>query len=252
DEPQSAIERVAAQQGAPLLARGQAFDAAVQPQPESESLAGQKIDYWEKSAQGTWTLDGIHLPFLGDHQAANAAAAMAALRQLTGRGFDIPYDAIRLGLSQTRCHARIELIRRRPNVIADVAHNVASVQALVEVVRREFPTGKRILLFASSRDKDIPGMLRLLLPEFDQIVLTRFVTNPRGVEVEELHSLARETLSDSCREPPAFAVERDPVAAWQLAQRLAQDDDLICITGSFFLAAELLPLVRDGGNTHRR
>jgi dihydrofolate synthase/folylpolyglutamate synthase len=244
DEPRRAIERVASQQGAPLVARGKAFDAVVRPQPEGESLAGQRIDYWENSAAGRWTLDGIHLPFLGDHQAANAAAAIAALRQLTCRGFDIPNDAIRLGLSQTRCHARIELIRRRPNVIADVAHNVASVQALVEVVRREFPTGKRILLFASSRDKDIPGMLRVLLPEFNQIVLTRFVTNPRAVEVDELHSLARETLSDSRRAPPAIAGERDPVAAWELARGLAHDDDLICITGSFFLAAELLPLVR--------
>ncbi len=114
----------------------------------------------------------------------------------------------------------------------------------MEVVRCEFPRGQRILLFASSRDKDIPGMLRVLLPQFDQIVLTRFVSNPRWVEVEELHSLARETLIEGARQPPAIVVQPDPLAAWQLAQDLAGESDLICITGSFFLAAELLPHVR--------
>ena len=77
-------------------------------------------------------------------------------------------------------------------MILDVAHNVASIQAIVEVLREDFPVGRRVLLFASSRDKDVPGMLRLLLPEFDHIVLTRFVTNPRAATVEELHSLARD------------------------------------------------------------
>ena len=33
---------------------------------------------------------------------------------------------------------------------------------------------------------------------------------------------------------------KNPPAAWQQAREIAADDDLICITGSVFLVAELL------------
>jgi len=244
DEPRSAIRSAAAEQGAPLLERGCDFDAVPRHgEPRAESI-GQLFDYWENTAEGRWSLADLHLPLLGQHQAANASAAIAALRQLVRRGWSISDDAIRWGLAAARCDARIEVIRRRPNVILDVAHNVASIQAIVEVLREEFPSGRRALLFASSRDKDVPGMLRLLLPEYDHIVLTRFVTNPRAVAVEELHSLARETLVDARGRQSEIVIEPDPVAAWRHARQLARPEDLICITGSFFLAAELLPHVR--------
>jgi dihydrofolate synthase/folylpolyglutamate synthase len=165
------------------------------------------------------------------------------LRRLTERGWNISDGAIRQGLAAARCDARIEVIRRRPAVILDVAHNVASIQAVVDVLREQFPSGRRVLVFASSRDKDVPGMLRLLLPEFDHIVLTRFVTNPRAVAACELHSLSRETLVAGGGRSQ-IAIEPDPVAAWHYARQLARPEDLICITGSFFLAAELLPHVR--------
>ena len=42
-------------------------------------------------------------------------------------------------------------------------------------------------------------------------------------------------------------VAADPPAAWKLARRIAGKQDLICITGSFFIAAELRELVIDGG-----
>ena len=38
---------------------------------------------------------------------------------------------------------------------------------------------------------------------------------------------------------PKLQIAPEPASAWELAQRGAGPDDLICITGSFFLAAEL-------------
>ena len=32
----------------------------------------------------------------------------------------------------------------------------------------------------------------------------------------------------------------EPRSAWEMANRLAQPNDLICVTGSFFIAAEIL------------
>jgi dihydrofolate synthase/folylpolyglutamate synthase len=241
-EPRQAIVETATAQEAPLYERGRDFEAVV----SDGSPAGlrQAFAYRESIGSRGRALDNLEIPLLGRHQAANGAVAVAALVRLAEQGWKIPDDSIRSGLGRTRCSARVEVIRQRPTVIVDVAHNVASVQAVIDVLRERFSARKRVLLFASSRDKDVQGMLRLLLPEFDEIVLTRYVTNPRAVEVEELNSLAQETLVAGGRPRPAIRVEPDPLAAWHVAQNQAGPDDLVCITGSFFLAAELLPHVR--------
>ena len=88
-------------------------------------------------------------------------------------------------------------------------------------------------------------MLRLLLPEFDEVVLTRYVNNPRARTLEKLHLLAAEALQDlSLRMPPQIHQAVEPLAAWRLAQTLAGIDGLICITGSFFLAADMAEVLR--------
>jgi len=138
---------------------------------------------------------------------------------------------------------RIETIGRHPTVIVDAAHNWASLQALIETLDSHPATTadsqQRVLIFATSRDKDIDGALRQLLPHFDTVILTQFQDNPRAVPVESLHRRVRE-LFDS----PVHATS-DPASAWHLARRLAGRDDLVCVTGSFFIAAEIRELVID-------
>ena len=76
------------------------------------------------------------------------------------------------------------------------------------------------------------------MPRFDRVLLTRYENNPRGVAVEDLDRIAEE-LAGRPRE-----LHSTPVAAWRRALELAGQDDLICVTGSFFLAAELRSLIR--------
>jgi dihydrofolate synthase/folylpolyglutamate synthase len=90
-------------------------------------------------------------------------------------------------------------------------------------------------------------MLRLLLPRFNEVVLTRYVENPRAVELTQLEELANliRTPAESNGLPhfPQIHKAETPAAAWRTARHLAGPTDLICITGSFFLAAELRPVV---------
>jgi dihydrofolate synthase/folylpolyglutamate synthase len=260
-EPREVIRRVAAQSAAPLFERGLAYDFAVLPEPRNEHQGEERFDYREPAASevasgGSWRLADVRLGMLGQHQAANAAAAIAAVRRLVEQGWSIEEDAMRRGLSAARCPARIEVVGEQPTVILDVAHNVASIAALLEVLRERFPQGRRVLVFASSKDKDTSGMLRLLVPEFERIVLTRYIHNPRAVEPQRLLELAREVAAElpaGVRPAAEIADAPTPDTAWELAQRATGRDDLICITGSFFLAAELRPLVGgsrlDAGNT---
>jgi dihydrofolate synthase/folylpolyglutamate synthase len=124
-----------------------------------------------------------------------------------------------------------------------VAHNVASVEALVASLAESFACERRVLLFAASRDKDVPGMLRVLLPYFQRIVLTEFQENPRAVPAEQLAAWCREELARLGRplDDEHVAACPAPGDGWRQAQRWTAPDDLLCITGSFFIAAELLP-----------
>jgi dihydrofolate synthase/folylpolyglutamate synthase len=143
---------------------------------------------------------------------------------------------------------RIEVIRRHPTVVIDLAHNVASVAALAESLAESFGCRRRVLVFAASRDKDVPGMLHVLVPHFERIVLTKFQENPRAVPVEQLAQWTREELTRLGREggPDCLALTELPGEAWDVARGWAGGDDLICVAGSVFIAAELRgPIVAD-------
>jgi len=231
------IWEVAAERGAPLSQLGEDFHfdyhPGIAPDSPADLAATPAIDFRSKLTQ----LAGVQLAMLGRHQGANAAVALAAAEQLQRLGWPLAQDAMLRGLAAARCRARVELIRRRPSVVVDAAHNVASIVALLNVLRESFATGRRWLIFATSRDKDARGMLRLVLEAFDEVTLTRYQDNPRGMPAEDLDALARELGSKR------HTVAPDPAAAWKAVSAEAAPDDLIVATGSFFIAAEVRRMV---------
>ncbi|HEY2253473.1 MAG TPA: cyanophycin synthetase, partial [Planctomycetaceae bacterium] len=182
----------------------------------------------------------LELPLVGEHQARNLALAAVAVERLQEQGWKIPDAAVGLGLASFRWPGRIEVLGRRPTVIVDAAHNWEAIAALLRTLDESFPARRRVLVFAATRDKDVLGMLRQLLPRFDTVVVTCFQNNPRHVPVEALVRMVR-----SLTEQPLHWAA-DAAAAWKLARRFASADDLICVTGSFFLAAETRELLVDG------
>jgi dihydrofolate synthase/folylpolyglutamate synthase len=105
--------------------------------------------------------------------------------------------------------------------------------ALLATLEESFPATRRTLIFATTREKDLSGMLALALPKFDRVVFTRYQSNPRGVPAEELLELAHDLGATH------VAIEPTPVAAWDAVRGHLAGDDLLCVTGSFFIAAEL-------------
>jgi dihydrofolate synthase/folylpolyglutamate synthase len=149
-------------------------------------------------------------------------------------------ESVAAGLAQVQWPARLEIIGRRPLVVLDCAHNVASAQALIEALLTSFPQstgGRRLLLFAGSRDKDLAGMLNVLAPHFARIYLTRFQSNLRHTPPEQLAELLPpERMRDAIK-----CVNTEQ--AWQRARDEARAEDMICATGSVFLAGELRALI---------
>ena len=179
------------------------------------------------------------VPLPGRHQIENATTALTTIDVLREQGWTIPDAALREGLATVHRPVCIETVATRPVVVIDAAHNEASVAALVRTLNELFPQRPRTLVFASSRDKAVAGMLKQLVPEFDNVLLTCYISNPRAVTPQDLLSAAQDV--DSAR----IRVVADPATAWNLARRETDESGLICITGSFFIAAEVRQMFFD-------
>jgi dihydrofolate synthase/folylpolyglutamate synthase len=229
------VQHVCRRQGSPLFRLGS--EIKWRPSQNGEHVTkrtGFADGHAKIDVETPWgCADNVPVSLLGTHQGANAALAVAAARLLTTRSLEIPLRAIYDGMAAVRWPARIEVVATSPIVVVDAAHNWASTQALVDTLDDHFPDRRRILVFAGTKDKDVSGLLRLLVPRFDTVILTQYHTNPRAVPAEELLALVQATSLRSCHLAP------DSAAAWKIARRLAAPDDLVCVTGSFFIATEV-------------
>jgi len=175
------------------------------------------------------TYADLFIPLLGPYQLTNATTAVATLRLLQERGLTLPEEAVRAGLRTVRWPARLEILSREPLLVADGAHNGESMRRLVEALEAHFPGRRRVAVFASLADKDLPRMLEALLPTVDAVILTR-TQHPRAADPEELARQAR------ARNVPA-TVELEVDRALRLALDLAGPDGLVIATGSLSTAA---------------
>jgi dihydrofolate synthase/folylpolyglutamate synthase len=234
-EARAVIEAVCRERQAPLWQVERDFFVRAQPGRVSPT---QTIRSRVQITTPTRHWPVLEVNLLGDHQAMNAAVAVAGIEVLRTRcGFSIPDGAIATGLREVHWPARLEVVRRDPLVVLDCAHNVASAGALVDTLAASFPPGPRLLVFAGSSDKDLLGMFRVLSPHFRHAFLTRYSNNPRSVSPEDLAHLVRQAGE------MAFSLHATPTLAWEAARRAAAPGELVCITGSVFLAGELRPVL---------
>ncbi|MEU4575946.1 MULTISPECIES: folylpolyglutamate synthase/dihydrofolate synthase family protein [Nonomuraea] len=133
--------------------------------------------------------DEVYLPLYGAHQASNAACALAAVEALTGGDDPLDLDLVRHAFAQASSPGRMEIVRRNPTVVVDAAHNPGGMQATLDGIHEAFDFAKVVGVVAVMADKDVTGLLELLEPVLDQIVVTRN-SSPRSLSAQELGELA--------------------------------------------------------------
>ncbi len=190
----------------------------------------------------TWrhTYDNVFLPLVGVHQAKNCALVLGVLELLKEQGLvSIGDGIVRKAMSRVQCPARVELVGQNPFIILDYAHTVASMRSLKNALLENFTFRKLILILGFSQDKDLDNILKEIVPSGHSIIVTKS-QNPRAAPPEDL-SLRIERL---CNKRPQIADNaRDAVS---LARKMASPDDCICITGSAYVAGEVLQALGDG------
>ena len=181
----------------------------------------------------------------GTHQQKNAALAIAICEELIQKSCSIDKDHLLFGLEHVSLEGRCEIVNSSPRIILDMAHNEASAKALAELIQsfslNSSQQKNRSLLFATSKDKDAERILDWLLPLFDQIIITKFQSNPRSKDPVAAERLANQIASRRGLDV-RVSLEADPARAFSNLVRDAAPDDSICVAGSAFLVAEIRPL----------
>ena len=174
----------------------------------------------------------LAVPLLGEHQAINCGLALSVIDRLKTRGFVNISDAKAMeGLARTIIPGRMEMLSQMPRVVCDGAHNAASLDAMLRAIGQHIPYDSMVIIFGCCADKDVAGMLERIAAGADKVIFTR-VNNIRSAEPNELAARYTELYGKMAQ---VAATLED---ALDIANRAVTKEDLICITGSFYLVGE--------------
>jgi dihydrofolate synthase/folylpolyglutamate synthase len=222
------IQEVCQERGAHLVQVGREYAW----ERESVSLEGQSL--WLRDGGGAWRL---WIPLLGRHQLENAATAVAAVEALRRQGVAISQESVEEGLRKVRWPGRLDVLRRRPLVVADGAHNPASMARLREAVQEDLPPRQLTLLFGCSLDKDLEGMVEELVGIQPTLVVATRSRHPRA--------LPPQAIAEAFASRGIAVKEVEPVGeATRFALAQAGRGDLVLATGSLFVAGEVIEEIK--------
>jgi len=199
------------------------------------AVGGQQVNI-----QGLGGLyEDIFLRLHGEHQAKNAAVALAAVEAFFGASAGHPLDVatVRNGFAQAISPGRLERVRTSPTTFIDAAHNPHGAKALGAALDRDFDFARLIGVLSIFADKDATGILTALEPYLTEVVITQN-SSPRALDAYEL----AETARDIYGEERVHVADNLP-GAYAQAVELAEDAEVqsgsgIIFTGSVVTAGD--------------
>jgi dihydrofolate synthase/folylpolyglutamate synthase len=237
-QPQAAMDAlraVAAQVGAPLQVLGEEIDFSYRF--EQTAPGGPVVRTTLSSPRQTF--EHIAVPLKGEHQAFNCGLALAAIDRLAERGFKTPASLVTQGMAQVTLPGRLEQVWEGPRVILDGAHNAESVKCLMKALGTHYAYDSLVVIFGCAADKDIKGMLAQLDTGADKVIFTRAADNKRAADPRELHRRFTDVTGKMSQVAETFE------EAVNIARRAVTREDLICVTGSFYLVGDARRYFKD-------
>lgn len=196
----------------------------------SDNLEGQKFSY--RGAE-------YRIPLLGSHQLSNAACALEAVEVLRTKGWEIPQNAVELGLQNTFWVARFELVSREPYFIVDGGHNPQGAGTVAGSKNKYFPNLYTVVLVGVLADKNYAELCDILAPCADAFVAVA-PDHPRALPAQKL---AQELNRFG---KPVTVASGIPVGV-KAARALAGKDGLVIAVGSLYLAGDVRSTIISNG-----
>ena len=212
---------------APLFVTGQDINFSFRFENSKEYGPHNKICLTTPTSK----FEHLRVPLHGMHQAVNCGLALALLDKLKSLGYKIDNDKAIEGLNRVYLPGRMEMISKDPRIIIDAAHNAASINALIHAIGQNIPYDSMVIIFGCNCDKDINGMLWQLQYGADKVIFTKS-NSPKAMSPEVLGDMFA-AITDKMFQVSQFLEE-----ALHIAKSAISQEDLICITGSFYLIGE--------------
>jgi dihydrofolate synthase/folylpolyglutamate synthase len=190
------------------------------------------------------TYADLFLPLFGDHQARNAALAIAAVESFIGGGtLPLNQDVLAEGLATATSPGRLQVIGNEPTVLVDAAHNPHGSAALAVALGEYFTFDHVTAVLGILGDKDASGILNALDGVVDDFVITQS-TSDRAVSARELGRLATSILGED-----RVTIEPSLEAALEIARSRAGNTEkgAALVTGSITLVGDAIVYARNQG-----
>jgi dihydrofolate synthase/folylpolyglutamate synthase len=226
-EVEAVLQRVADKVGAPFDVTGKSIEFSYRFEATRMLGPHNRICLTTPNSK----FEHLAVPMMGEHQAINCGLALSIIDKLKGRGFAISDTKAMEGLAKTTMPGRMEIISTNPRVLVDGAHNAASLDALMKAIGQHIPYDSMVVIFGCCADKDVPGMLDRITAGADKVIFTK-VDSVRTANPDELAARYVELYGKMAQ------VARSLDEALAIANRAVTREDLICITGSFYLVGE--------------
>jgi dihydrofolate synthase/folylpolyglutamate synthase len=221
------LKKHAMAQKAPLVVTGKDIDFSYRFESSREFGPHTRICLTTPSSR----FEHLRVPLPGEHQAINCGLALAMLDQLKNQGYAIDDQKAVSGLREVKLAGRMEMVSQDPRILVDAAHNAASIRALVQAIGQHVPYDSMIIIFGCNNDKDVRGMLTELQYGADKVIFTRS-NSPKAVFPSDLAEVYTELCGKMCQ--TALSLKE----AIRVARSAVTREDLICVTGSFYLVGQ--------------
>lgn len=180
----------------------------------------------------------LFVPFVGTHQAVNAAVATMALSLVMKQDHRINENDLREGLARATWKGRFEIHDvNGVTYVMDGAHNPAGAEALQEALLEQYPDKRRIFVFTSLEDKDTGTVIQLLMRKGDKVFACEAPT-PRTRKVEEIGKLIEEQKLNV-----DFKAESSVDQALEDATAAAGEGDIVLICGSLYILGDAMQYI---------
>jgi dihydrofolate synthase/folylpolyglutamate synthase len=180
-----------------------------------------------------WNNMQLQVDLQGAYQGKNIAGVLCSVLLLKDK-WKLQDALIKEGIekasSQTGLQGRWMSLQEKPRVVADIAHNEAGIQEVVQSLAR-YSYKQLHIVFGAVQDKEVSKVLALL--PLDAHYYACAPNLPRALAVEQL----LEKIEFSGRKGEQF---NSVQSAYNKAVQQARADDFVLVCGSNFVVAEVL------------
>lgn len=192
--------------------------------------------YQKVEISGCKNMYSVNLPLLGEHQIINLVVAIKTIEALFEvENIELDKNIVEKSLQDVKWIGRLEVLRRKPTVVIDGAHNIEGIKSLRNNVEKYFKYKNMFLLLGILADKQVKEMIEEITPMAEKV----YALTPHSERAELSEDLKKEIIKCNSN---VVAMENYE-EAFISALKDADEEDIIIISGSLYMIGDMRKII---------